>query len=149
MKIDLNKINHGGYEVNNLNSVLVEGCMVKNAVLNKSGEAIFTLSSNRYFKDDTGTLCKEVSYFDVTVPKGLLTERVMEKGKQGRGVRIVGRLRQTRFEDTQPKIDIYIEHIEFQSEFDKESESYSVENEPELDKESAAKHAKRRSGKKA
>ena len=54
----------------------------------------FALASNRYFKQDEETQ-KEVSYFDITT-WSRLAEVCGEYLKKGRGVRVVGRLKQDR-----------------------------------------------------
>ena len=80
--------------LNNLNSVLIEGNLVRDPELKYSpkGAAVcsFALASNRYFKQDEETQ-KEVSFFDVTT-WARLAEVCGEYLKKGRGVRVVGRL---------------------------------------------------------
>jgi single-strand DNA-binding protein len=59
---------------------------------------------------------EEVSYFDVE-SWGKLAETVADTGHKGRGVRVVGRLKQNRWTDqegrNQSRIVIVAEHIEF------------------------------------
>ena len=75
----------------------------------------FALASNRYFKQDEETQ-KEVSYFDITT-WSRLAEVCGEYLKKGRGVRVVGRLKQDRWTDAdgkvRSKILIVAEHVEF------------------------------------
>jgi single-strand DNA-binding protein len=73
------------------------------------------LASNRYFKQDEETQ-KEVSYFDVTT-WSRLAEVCGEYLKKGRGVRVVGRLKQDRWTtpegQARSKVEIVAEHVEF------------------------------------
>jgi single-strand DNA-binding protein len=75
----------------------------------------FSLASNRYFKQDEETQ-KEVSYFDVTT-WSRLAEVCGEYLKKGRGVRVVGRLKQDRWTSPEgqgrSKVSIVAEHVEF------------------------------------
>ena len=83
----------------------------------------FSLASNRFFRQDTG-LEKEVSFFDVET-WAKLAESCNNLGKKGRGVRVVGRLKQDRWtgNDGKPRsrISIVAEHVEFRPEFKKDS----------------------------
>jgi single-strand DNA-binding protein len=82
----------------------------------------FSLASNRFFRQDSG-LEKEVSFFDVET-WARLAEACSNKGKKGRGVRVVGRLKQDRWtgNDGTPRsrITIVAEHVEFRPEFRKD-----------------------------
>jgi single-strand DNA-binding protein len=75
----------------------------------------FALASNRFFKQDEETQ-KEVSFFEVTT-WSRLAEVCGEYLKKGRGVRVVGRLKQDRWNspEGQPrsKVSIVAEHVEF------------------------------------
>jgi single-strand DNA-binding protein len=120
-------IRNGGF-MNNLNSILIEGTLTKDPVprVTAKGTAVcnFSLASNRYFKQDTG-MEKEVFFFDVET-WAKLAESCGNLGKKGRGVRVVGRLRQDRWNGsdgkTHSKVVIVAEHVEFRSEFKKEKE---------------------------
>ena len=105
--------------MNNLNSVLIEGNLVRDPELKYSpkGTAVcsFALASNRYFKQDEETQ-KEVSFFEVTT-WSRLAEVCGEYLKKGRGVRVVGRLKQDRWTNSEgqgrSKVSIVAEHVEF------------------------------------
>ena len=106
--------------MNNLNSILIEGNMVRNPQYRThKGTPVctFCIATNRYFRLEGG-LEREVSFFDVET-WSKLAERCNSAGKKGRGVRVVGRLRQDRWqgEDGKPKarITIVAEHVEFRS----------------------------------
>jgi single-strand DNA-binding protein len=115
--------------MNNLNSILIEGNLVKDPLLRSTpkGTQICTLqlASNRYYKQDSGYE-KEVSFFDVET-WARLAESCYSKGRKGRGVRVVGRLKQNRWNspDGKPysKICIVAEHVEFRPEFRKDAKS--------------------------
>jgi len=119
--------------VNNLNSVLVEGNLVRDPLFKTTakGTAVcnFSIASNRFYKGDDG-LEKEVSYFDVET-WAKLAENCNNLGHKGRGARVVGRLKQSRWNDEEgtPKSRIVIvaEHVEFRPDFKKQEESEPVE----------------------
>jgi single-strand DNA-binding protein len=107
--------------MSNLNSVLVEGNLTRDAefrTFQEIGRSLCKLSiaSNRYVKKASG-ITEEVSFFDINAWTPL-AEQCREAGKKGRGVRVVGRLRQDRWKDADGKahsrIVIVAEHIEFQ-----------------------------------
>ena len=113
--------------MNNLNSILIEGNLVKDPLLRTTPKGtqvcMMSLASNRYYKQHDATgFEKEVSFFEVET-WGRLAEACYNKGRKGRGVRIVGRLKQDRWTspDGKPhsKISIVAEHVEFRPEFKK------------------------------
>ncbi|MDR3147704.1 MAG: single-stranded DNA-binding protein, partial [Treponema sp.] len=83
----------------------------------------FTLASNRFYKQDSG-MEKEVGFFDVET-WSKLAEHCYNQGRKGRGVRVVGRLKQDRWNGTDGKphsrVAIVAEHVEFRPEFKRES----------------------------
>jgi single-strand DNA-binding protein len=85
----------------------------------------FSIATNCYYKREGSTeFEKETSFFDVQV-WGRLAEKSYAKGKKGRGVRVVGRLKQDRWQqDGKPRSKVYIvaEHVEFRPEFKKDNE---------------------------
>jgi single-strand DNA-binding protein len=105
--------------LNNLNSVLIEGNLVRDPELKytQKGAAVcsFALASNRFFKQDEETQ-KEVSFFEITT-WSRLAEVCGEYLKKGRGVRVVGRLKQDRWTgpegQARSKVSIVAEHVEF------------------------------------
>ena len=127
--------------MNNLNSILVEGNLVKDPELSytSKGTAVcrFTVACNRAYKQDD-QLQKEVSFFDVSTWTRL-AEVCGEYLKKGRGVRVVGRLKQDRWTDTDGKphsrVLIVAEHVEFKPQLRKEGEAEKAEGEAEGEKE--------------
>ena len=117
--------------MNNLNSVLIEGNMVRDPLLRSTprGASVcnFTIASNRYYKQDSN-FEKEVGFFDVEA-WGKLGDACGNLGKKGRGVRVVGRLRQDRWTGndgrSHNKVAIVAEHVEYRPEFKKSTETDS------------------------
>ncbi len=111
--------------MNSLNSILIEGNLVKDpeSKPTPSGSQVcsFAVASNRFYKQNEA-LEKEVSYFDVET-WSRLAQSCAENLKKGRGVRVVGRLKQDRWTDTEGKIrskvKIVAEHVEFKPVFAK------------------------------
>jgi single-strand DNA-binding protein len=105
--------------MNNLNSILIEGNLVRDPELSYTpkGTAVckFSLACNRSYKQDD-EFQKEVSFFDVSTWTRL-AEVCGEYLKKGRGVRVVGRLKQDRWTDPDGKprsrVEIVAEHVEF------------------------------------
>jgi len=111
--------------MNNLNSILIEGNVVREPELRSvsKGTAVctFQIATNRFYKQNTG-MEKEVSFFNVEA-WSKLAENVGNLGQKGRGVRVVGRLKQERWQDregkAQSKVIIVAEHVEFRPDFKK------------------------------
>jgi len=118
--------------MNNLNSILIEGNLVRDPLLRSTtkGTQVCTmkLASNRYFKQDSKPdgFEKEVSFFDVE-SWSRLAEACYTKGRKGRGVRVVGRLKEDRWNGsdgkTHSRVSIVAEHVEFRPEFKKETQT--------------------------
>jgi single-strand DNA-binding protein len=109
--------------MNNLNSIIIEGNMVRDPLLRSTakGTALctFSIASNRYYRQDSN-LENEVSFFDVE-SWAKLAEACHDLGHKGRGIKVVGRLKQSRWNDPEGKphsrISIVAEHVEFRPEF--------------------------------
>lgn len=112
--------------MNNLNSILVEGNLVRGPQLRTTprGTSVCNLSmaTNRYYQGQNG-IERECSYFDIEV-WGKLAETCGISAHKGRGIRVVGRLRQDRWNDGESKphskVVIVAEHIEFRPELKQE-----------------------------
>ncbi|MDR0383327.1 MAG: single-stranded DNA-binding protein [Spirochaetaceae bacterium] len=115
--------------MNNLNSILIEGNLVRDPMFRSTAKGTplctFSLASNRYYKQDKG-MEKEVSFFDVEA-WSKLAENCRAQGYKGRGVRVVGRLKQDRWNGTDgkshSKVSIIAEHVEFRPDFKKDGAS--------------------------
>jgi single-strand DNA-binding protein len=108
--------------MNDLNSVLLEGNLVRDPELRAAQNGIsvcnFSIAYNRSYKK--GDIYeKETSFFDVN-SWGKLAEMAAGVGKKGRKARIVGRLKQERWQSAEGKamsrITVVAEHIEFRPE---------------------------------
>jgi single-strand DNA-binding protein len=108
--------------MNNLNSIIVEGTLVKDPVFHTTPQSksscTFSIASSRFFKAET-KIEEEVSHFDIET-YGKLAESCQKLGHEGRGVKVVGRLKQNRWTDSngkeQSKLIIVAEHAEFRPE---------------------------------
>ena len=111
--------------MNNLNSVLIEGNMVRDPIVRSTPKGAqvcnFSIASNRYYHQDSN-FEKETGFFDVEA-WGRLIDTCVSQGRKGRGVRVVGRLRQGRWvgDDgkNHSKVCIVAEHVEYRADFKK------------------------------
>jgi single-strand DNA-binding protein len=91
--------------MNNLNSILIEGNLIRDAELRVTPKGTtvctFPIASNRYFKQNTG-MEKEVSFFNIEA-WAKLAEAAGNMGRKGRPVRVVGRLKQERWQGADGK----------------------------------------------
>lgn len=126
---------------NNLNSVILEGNLTKTPNLFHTGKGTsicnFSIASNRFYRHDDETI-NEVSYIDVEA-WSKLGEICAEKLDKGRGVRVVGRIKQDRWEDAEGKTHckhkIIAEHIEFKPTKKEPRQQYTQELANKIDKE--------------
>ena len=105
--------------MNSLNSILLEGNLVRDPESKtlSTGTQVcnFTVASDRFYRQNDVSE-KEVSYFDVEAWAKLGVACAQNLSK-GRGVRVVGRLKQDRWTDsegkTKSRVMIVAEHVEF------------------------------------
>ncbi|MDE5898521.1 MAG: single-stranded DNA-binding protein [Treponemataceae bacterium] len=106
--------------MNQLNSLIIEGNVVR-APERRTTPRGFNVCTvpvavNRFYKDTDGKGVSEVSFFEVEA-FGKTAELCADNCEKGRGVRIVGRLRQNRWTDKDGKgrsrVTIIAEHVEF------------------------------------
>ena len=117
--------------MNNLNSVLIEGNMVRDPLFRSTqkGTSVcnFTIASNRFYKLDSN-FEKETGFFDVEA-WGKLADVCTSQGRKGRGVRVVGRLKQDRWTGndgkSHVKVAIVAEHVEYRADFKKATDAAS------------------------
>ena len=115
--------------MNNLNSVLIEGNMVRDPLIRSTPKGTpvcnFSIASNRYFRQESN-LEKEVGFFDIEA-WGKLADSCGSQGRKGRGVRVVGRLKQDRWTGNDgknhAKVSIVAEHLEYRADFKKDDEA--------------------------
>jgi single-strand DNA-binding protein len=118
----------GGF-MNNLNSIIIEGNLVRDPLFRSTPKGTpvctFSLASNRFYRQDAG-MEREVSFFDVET-WSKIAENCYNQGHKGRGVRVVGRLKQDRWAGPDGKqrsrITIVAAHVEFRPEFKREGMS--------------------------
>lgn len=138
--------------MNHLNSLIIEGNVVRQADLSEPAAGFkvckFPVAVNRWFKNKDGEGVSEVSYFDVET-YGHMAEVCAKQAEKGRGVRVVGRLKQDRWKDnedkTQTKIYIVAEHVEYKPKFqnnDTEEKADAVKSGDNVKKETAATEVK-------
>lgn len=105
--------------MNNLNSILLEGNLVRDPELKQTptGTSVgnFSIAVNRTYKRNDEVV-DEVSFFPIET-WGKLAETCNEYLSKGRGVRVVGRLKQDRWTDEEGKpqirVKVVAEHVEF------------------------------------
>ncbi|MDT4762313.1 single-stranded DNA-binding protein [Sphaerochaeta sp. PS] len=129
--------------MNNLNSVLLEGNLVRDpekVLVGSNGSVMgrFSIAVNRYYKNAKAEAVEEVMYIGVQVWGGL-AEGCLNYLKKGRGVRVVGRLRQERWTDkdgdNREKILVVAEHVEFKPENSEKVPDLRPEEEMPFDEE--------------
>ncbi len=109
--------------MNALNSILIEGNVVRDPVVRETprGSMVcaFSIASNRYFRQDD-EYEQETSFIDVD-SWGKLAEACSKNCTKGRGVRVVGRLKQDRWVGSDgknySKVKVVAEHVEFKPRF--------------------------------
>lgn len=107
--------------MNDLNSILIEGNLTRDPVFSTTpnGTAVcnFAVGTHHLYRKEEEQQ-KETSFFDVEV-WSRLAEICSEYLRKGRGVRVVGRLKQDRWQDGEgrprSRVKIVGEHVEFRS----------------------------------
>ena len=105
--------------MNSLNSILLEGTLIEDPNESRTeNDALvcsFSIMANRSYKKEKD-LIQEESYFQVEV-YSTIAEACLKHLQKGRGVRVVGRLKQDRWldenENQHSQIKIIAEHVEF------------------------------------
>lgn len=112
--------------MNQLNSLIIEGNVTRDPELREPSPdfkvCTIPLAVNRFYKNNKGEGVNEVSYFDIET-YGKMAEVCMKNCDKGRGLRVVGRLKQNRWKTNEGKsasrISIIAEHIEFKKRISK------------------------------
>ena len=121
--------------MNQLNSIILEGNVVRQAELSEPAKGFkvckFPLAVNRFTKNSSGESFEEVSFFDVEA-YGKMAEVCEKQSLKGRGVRVVGRLKQNRWKDNDgknvSKVFIVAEHIEYKPKLTRPTDSAAGDN---------------------
>lgn len=110
--------------MNHLNSLIVEGIIVKQAAFSEPVQDFkvckFPIAVHRWYKGKNGEGKEETYFLDVEA-YGKLAEVCMKKGEKGCSVRVVGRIKQERWEDDgkmKSRIIVVAEHIEYKPKFE-------------------------------
>lgn len=106
--------------MNCLNNLIIEGKFTGDSRMetleNGNTKLVFSIGVERNVKNEAGETVVETSYFDVAV-YGHLAEFCSSRIKAGKGLRIVGRLKQDNIIIADDKVVSYVyvvgEHIEF------------------------------------
>ena len=106
--------------MNCMNNLIIEGNVTEKPKLETSIGGIEVCSVNigvsRSYRNSAGDLENEVSYFDI-ITYGKMAVICATDCEKGRGIRVVGRLRQEKWTDDNggkhSKVVIVAEHIEF------------------------------------
>ena len=98
---------------NGLNSLILEGVVIGEPHKVEASQALnFTIGSERFYKNEAGEAVEEKSQFKVVV-YGRMCELPL---KDGVGIRLVGRLKQNKWNDSDgvphSEVQIVAEHIE-------------------------------------
>ena len=112
--------------MNQLNSLIIEGNVVRTPEMKETANGFKTctvpLAVNRFYKNTQGDGVNEVSYFNVET-FGKMAEICEKNCEKGRGLRVVGRLKQNRWKTadgkTSSRVTIIAEHLEFKKKMTK------------------------------
>ncbi len=110
--------------MDDFNSIVLEGNIVRDPESRETPRGtqvcMFSIAVNKNYKNMHGERKQEVSFFDVET-WGNLAANCARFCTKGRGVRVVGRLKQNRWQDTEgknhSKIRIVAEHVDFKPRF--------------------------------
>ncbi|MBP5283338.1 MAG: single-stranded DNA-binding protein [Treponema sp.] len=135
--------------MNGMNQVILEGNVVRAPEFKDTGIGsklcIMPIAVNRDYKDHNGNDTSEVGYYDVEAWGDKLASVIEKCGFKGRGVRVVGRLKQNRWQNDEGKwnsrIYVVAEHIDFK--WMKKKDDESSDSTSESDLKSAAKGMRR------
>lgn len=114
--------------MNQLNSIILEGNVTRKAEINQTPHGFkackIPIAVNRFYKSIDGKRVQEVSFFDVEA-FGKLADFSEKNVEIGRGIRIVGRLKQGRWKNaegkTRSRVSVIAEHIEFRPRIKRET----------------------------
>lgn len=125
--------------MNQLNSLIIEGNVTRDPEFKETanGHKICNIpvAVNRFYKNTDGEGVNEVSFFNIET-FGKMAESCQKNCEKGRGIRVVGRLKQSRWTNsdgkTASRVSIIAEHVEFKkrlsTETAPETQASSAEN---------------------
>jgi single-strand DNA-binding protein len=102
--------------MNNLNSLILEGVVIGEPHKSEASDVLnFTVETTRYYKNSAGKDVEEKSSFKV-VAFGAMSKLPL---KDGVGIRLVGRLKQNKWTDSDgvshSEVQVVAEHIEMRA----------------------------------
>ncbi len=119
------------YFMNGINQIIIEGNVVRQPEKRQGlsfSVCSFPIAVNRAVRTADGKTSDEVSFFDVDA-FGNIAESTCKYATKGRGIRIVGHLKQNRWKDesgkSHSKTKIIAEHIDYKPVYKKNSENQS------------------------
>lgn len=120
--------------MNHLNSIILEGNVVKQPELREPVEGFkvctICVAVHRFYKSKNGESKEEVSFIEVETVNSM-AEYAAQKCEKGRGIRVVGRLKQEKWEDSEKKahskLVVVAEHIEYKPQFNKDKKENASE----------------------
>ena len=120
--------------MNQLNSLIIEGNVTRDPEYKETanGHKICNIpvAVNRFYKNTDGEGVNEVSFFNIET-FGKMAESCQKNCEKGRGIRVVGRLKQSRWTNSEGKtasrISIIAEHVEFKKRLTSEPAGTSSE----------------------
>lgn len=112
-----------------LNQVIIEGNAVKDSSVKDkpwgTKFGVVTIAVNHYYKDRKGEFASEVGYYDVHVYGDMNLHKLVKNGKKGSPLRVIGRLKQERWETKDGKKTsrsyIVAQHLDFLKRANKEN----------------------------
>ncbi|AHC13637.1 single-stranded DNA-binding protein [Salinispira pacifica] len=122
----------------NLNSVLLDGNLTRDPELRETSKGTsvchFGLASNRYYEVNDEKV-EEVSFFDVE-SWSKLAEACDKHLSKGRGIRVIGRLKQDRWQDKEgqnrSRVKVVADHIVFKPKISR-NEASQADSEKEIE----------------
>ena len=123
--------------MNQLNSLILEGNLTRDAIVTEPvagfKKASLTLACNRWYKNRNNEDVTEVSFFDIEA-YGNIAEYTKTKALKGRGIRVVGRLKQDSWKDndgnTKSRVYVVAEHIEYRPIVKKNEDTTTAQTQP-------------------
>ncbi len=130
--------------MNGLNQVILEGNVVRVPEVKtlSTGSKVCTMpiAVSRSYKDSKGEFVDEVGYYDIESWGEQMCNVIEKQGFKGRGVRVVGRLKQNRWTGTDgksaSKVLVVAEHVDFK--FMKKTDAKASDHTTKDDLENAA-----------
>ncbi len=110
--------------MDDFNSIVLEGNIVRDPESRETPKGtqvcMFSIAVNKNYRTLQGERKQEVSFFEVET-WGNLASNCARYCTKGRGIRVVGRLKQNRWQDTEgknhSKVRIVAEHVDFKPRF--------------------------------